>query len=611
MFGGRLQWNDLTSTEKLLVLVLARVGSVEGPARAQVRGDLIAQLASRSGPIGRSFDHFKSLHIEGFLIADRVDLADTVVHPILFVDCVFVGFPESLDVSRSDVRDIRLLGCWLLGGLRGENSKTSGNFWLRDCVFGEPLNLMRATVDGVFVVDGCQFESTSELGHSLSLDGVDVKGLFQVRRSSILGALSLREATLRSQGTLESLFIVPEGEARSELLLAKTTALSELKVGPDVAVDDVKAEAFRSESDLVLTMLNSPQGNLTVDFDRALVQGGTQIIGIESASQIALRGARVGSLQISKSDVRAVAFSPSGAEISPPPEGEHSRYAISADGIRVDGDVTLGPDLDVIGEIRFIGAEVHGQVQYFRGSILKGAAINLEEAEVRSAVFLDDIDVRSVIHIAGARIGGLFVAPDALPNFNLVRAKYGYISDRDGQPPTASMAIRMLASTTQAFSLAPYREMAGWLSAQGEDRSAQAVSIEGERLARRTDSRAVAAVFWLWRVSVGYGYAPIRALFPFAGLLVVATVLFAIASASSPTAEWFAQPAFSPVETEPAVFNPLLYALSAMIPFFPSFLSAWMPSNVAVQLITIFFQAIGWLLLTAIVAGVANRVRRG
>lgn len=609
MIGGRLERADLLPDELTFLSYLEKVGRIECAPGSVIRADVIEQVVTHSGPFGVDFASFRRLDIRKARIAGKVDLSDCVAFPVRFAECVFTGAPESFDISRSETRDLRFSNCTFTGDIRGENSQVAGNLWLVDCVISGWVNLMLASVAGNFILDGCEIEGANDGSPSLALDGIQVGGLFQVFGCQMAGGLSIREARLGSQSLIRDSKFGSTDASLGQLLLQKTRFESEMTIGPNVHLDIVKAEAVRSESDLVLTGIRPRAQNLDLDLDRAELRGGLQIFHVDVKGRIALRGAAIASLQIASSRVRAPGIRPDGSVKEGSPD---MAYAISADGIRVSGDVQLGPDLEALGEVRLIDGAIGGQIQYKRGATNIGVMMNLEGIRLGSAIFLDDMDSRSVVHLAAASVGGIFIDPTNLPHVSLLRTEYGFINDEDGKPPSIEVACHLLSLDHMSSSAVPYRRLARWyLEEQGDERASRALLIAGEKkLGSQRRSRVFRVIDNLWRWTVGYGYAPSRALWPFLVLLMVATIVFAFASGYTDPASWTATPTVLPVGAEQSVFNPFLFALSATVPFLPEFLSPWAPANPLMQILTVAFQIVGWLLITALVAGIANRLRR-
>lgn len=609
VLGGQLEGSDLTTDESNFVAVLATKGRIVSAPGVEIRANVIEQVVTHSGPVGASFATFRRLAIHEALIVGKVDLSDCDVFPVLFDGCQFTGISESFDISRSDIKDLRITRSTFAADLRGENSRVAGNLLLLGCVIEGSANLMFTSVAGNLILAQCDVVGMGMGEISLTLDGLEVEGLLQITDTHFAGSVSIREARLRSQSVIRDTVIGSDDKSSSQLLLQKASLESELTIGPKVVLDQLMGEALRSESDLILTGIRAIENRLELKLDRVELRGGLQIFDIVSNGPLQLRGASVASLQISKSRLVAPGFNLDGTLVPGAPAED--RYALSGDGLHAAGDITLGPDFLAIGEVRLIDASVGGQIQYRRGASSTGVVLNLEHVKLASALFLDDMDPRSVVHLAAASVGGIFIDPANIPHVSLLRTDYEFINDENGRPPTAEVALDLLSRDTMMHSFVPYRRLARWFSDElGDERGARAILIAGERKTRRAAQGPLRVVDNVWRWTVGYGYAPSRAIWPFLGLVILATAFFAATSGFGRLADWATTPAVVPAGGPQPVFNPFLYALSATVPFLPDFLSSWTPSNPAVQIATVLFQVLGWLLITALVAGIVNRLRR-
>ena len=609
MIGGQLELSDLTADEASFLTVLSAMGRIICAPGSQVRANLIEQLVTRSGPLGVAFAVFRRLDIRDAYILGKVDFSDCIAHPASFDGCIFSDPGESLDISRSEIKDLRLSRCTLAGQVRGENSRVAGNLWFIGCEVEGTVNLMLASVLGSFIVDSSQIKGMTAEGISMLLEGIRIEGLFQISKSGFSGALSAREARVNSQAVVRESRLGLSNSNFGTLFVQKARFESELTIGPGVVLRQIRAEALRSDSDVILAGVSSNSNSLDLDFDRIDVRGGLKIFDVAAKGSISLRGASIASLHVSESEILAPGLNANGSRI--PGSSDEDEYAIAADGIQVAGDVQLGPDLLTIGVIRLIDSTIGGQVQYERGKLLSGVGMDLQGSTISSAVFLDDMGPGSQVHLAAAKVRGIFIDATNIPHVALLRTEYGFINDRDGTPPSVEVACELLEKDPMGVSAVPYRRMARWFSEeQGDERASRKILIVGETRLARSRSAGFRILNNLWRWTVGYGYAPSRALIPFLVLVVLATITFAAVSGYRDVSSSVAYPPFQAVGEAPMVFNPFMYALSATVPFLPDFLSTWAPANVLTQILTVVFQALGWLLLTALVAGIANRLRR-
>ena len=146
----------------------------------------------------------------------------------------------------------------------------------------------------------------------------------------------------------------------------------------------------------------------------------------------------------------------------------------------------------------------------------------------------------------------------------------------------------------------PYQQLAATYQSLGHDHEARAVRLAQQRHRRTTLRPAARAWGHLLDATVGYGYRPWLA----GAWLALLTLLGAAAfAAGEPTA---AKP------DEAAPFNPLVYTLDLLIPIAGLGLrNAWHFTTPPLQGLAYALVGAGWLLTTALVAGVTRVLNRG
>ncbi|RCW47122.1 hypothetical protein DFQ14_101466 [Halopolyspora algeriensis] len=152
----------------------------------------------------------------------------------------------------------------------------------------------------------------------------------------------------------------------------------------------------------------------------------------------------------------------------------------------------------------------------------------------------------------------------------------------------------------------PYDQLATVFRENGNEQHAATVLIEKQR--RRY--RAIAATLWrplrlsvlLWsllqRVTVNYGYQPVRAL--------LWLLLFALAGTA-----WFAGHRLEPINAEDSpVWNPFLYTVDQLVPIINLGHDVMWRATGHSQWITVVLIAVGWILATTVAAGITRFLRR-
>ncbi|WP_043675658.1 hypothetical protein [Streptomyces xylophagus] len=145
----------------------------------------------------------------------------------------------------------------------------------------------------------------------------------------------------------------------------------------------------------------------------------------------------------------------------------------------------------------------------------------------------------------------------------------------------------------------PYEQLATWYRKAGHDDEARCVLLAKQRHRRQTLPRAARAWGRLLDVTVGYGYRPWLAGVWLLALTFLGTLSF---STHTPT----------PVQRgEGAPFQPLVYTLDLLIPIGGlGQRTAWYWPNDSVQWLAYLLIAFGWVLTTAVIAGVTRALQK-
>ncbi|MFE2331917.1 oxidoreductase [Streptomyces coelicoflavus] len=346
-----------------------------------------------------------------------------------------------------------------------------------------------------------------------------------------------------------------------------------------------------------------------------------------------------------------------GAEISAP-----GGWAVAAGGLVMEGGLTCRGGFAVRGEVRLPGAQLPGGL-FMRGAQLlspgpTGAALTLDNAVGSTFDFSDGFVANGTVRLRGARIsdsltfaravlsgppdgrGPSLAAPSmqaADVDLTLARVASGAVDLRGAQvsslhdgehswPDVVELDGFVYGSVTVdeagerreavgrrdsvAHRLAwirrspgyhpqPYEQLAGWYRKAGHDDDARRVLLARQRHRRRTLPRAARVWGHLLDATVGYGYRPWLAGVWLLALTSLGTLVF---GAHSPV----------PVKRgEGAPFQPLVYTLDLLIPIGGlGQRTAWYWPDSGLQWLAYLLIALGWVLTTAVVAGVTRVLQR-
>jgi hypothetical protein len=177
------------------------------------------------------------------------------------------------------------------------------------------------------------------------------------------------------------------------------------------------------------------------------------------------------------------------------------------------------------------------------------------------------------------------------------QAYYEHLSGPDG-PGNAPERLAWLNRDLNAYRPQPYEQLAGFYRRIGHDDDARRVLLAKQRT-RSSALRPYARAWgYLLDWTVGYGYRPWLAGFWLLVLPCLGTTIFA---ADHP------QPVSSGHGPH---FNPLIYTFDLLIPISPfGMRDAFAPAGSS-QWLAYTLIVTGWILVTAVIAGIARVLRR-
>ncbi|UNZ20985.1 oxidoreductase [Streptomyces sp. 891-h] len=400
---------------------------------------------------------------------------------------------------------------------------------------------------------------------------------------------------------------------------------------------------------------------------------GSRLPGLEAGlsrieGRLVLRRSRVASGAVSSLHRRVTALSLinahvsgavilNGAEITAPEE-----WAVSAGGLVAEGGVYCKDGFVAHGEVRLMGAQLPGGL-HMQGARLErpggsGVALRVDNAAASTVDLSGGFSASGTVRLRGARITDSLTLAGAVLNgppdghgpvleaalmqvvdFDLTLARppsgivdlrgaqVSYLHDNDHSWPAVveldgfvygsikedeagerreavgrrdSVARRVAwIRRSPGYSPQPYEQLAVWYRRAGHDDDARRVLLAKQRHRRRALPPAARAWGHLLDVTVGYGYRPWLAGVWLLALILVGTLSFSTASPH-------------PVKQgEGAPFQPLVYTLDLLIPIGGlGQRTAWYWSNDSLQLLSYLLIAFGWVLTTAVIAGVTRTLQK-
>ncbi|MEU6674187.1 oxidoreductase [Streptomyces sp. NPDC046925] len=346
-----------------------------------------------------------------------------------------------------------------------------------------------------------------------------------------------------------------------------------------------------------------------------------------------------------------------GAEISAP-----GGWAVAAGGLVMEGGVTCNGGFVARGEVRLPGAQLPGGL-FMQGAQLlspgpRGTALALDNAAGSTLDFSAGFTANGTVRVRGARVSNNLTFEGAVLNgpsggrgaslaaplmqavdfdFTLAEPPSGWVDLRGAQvsnlydsdhiwPEVVELdgfvygsikmdmgrerreavgrrdsVVRRLAwiRRSPGYNPQPYEQLASWYRRAGHDDDARRVLLAKQRHRRQTLPRAARMWGHLLDTTVGYGYRPWLAGVWLLALTLLGTLSF---DSRSPT----------PVkQDEGAPFQPLVYTLDLLIPIGGlGQRTAWYWPHDGLQWLAYLLIAFGWLLTTAVIAGVTRALQK-
>jgi hypothetical protein len=275
-------------------------------------------------------------------------------------------------------------------------------------------------------------------------------------------------------------------------------------------------------------------------------------------------------------------------------------YVLDAGGLSVEHDLTFTGTFAAEGEIHLLDAQIGGRLDFEGASLASpaGRALDLEGVSAPVLFLLPRESPDGLVDLANAHVGSLHDDPRSWPSRLRLR---GFVYDAlAGNDASVRDRLAWLRRNEGGYIPEIYEQLAGTYRRAGRPEDARQVAIAKQR--RRSYELSRLARTWnsLLYVTVGYGYRTWLAGIWLAVLVAVGTAVFA----SAYPAHMHQSAAVVPA------FNPFIYALDSVLPIIDlGEQKAWTPQGAALTAEWLLTCA-GWVLTTAVVAGVTNALNR-
>jgi hypothetical protein len=469
---------------------------------------------------------------------------------------VWEAFPTGalVDLDGDDGATVRAeVIAALLRGIRATGPGQPGGIRLRGATVTGVLDLTYAAVAAPLWLEECRLDEApdfvSATTRGVAFRACELPG-FTGRLMRVDGTLDLRRSVIRG-----------------ELNLVRATVTGEVRLN-GARLSNPDGWALFAGG---LTVESAFFGSSPfTEYPPLVVEGGLRLVGARLQSGLFLTGAQL----------------------------KHpGKVALSADNVTVFGRMLCDKGFTSEGQIRLPHSRVEGELS-FAGAVLGDRETTLSLTNAR----VDDLNLRTAAPIAGlvdlrhARCGVLRDAPANWPaTVAMDGLAYDAIDSADGGLDVADR-LRWLARDAHGYRPQPYEQLAALYRRLGDDADARRVLLEKQRRRRRELRPPARILGRLLDWTVGYGYRPWRAALWLVVMLAVGTAVF---SNQRPV----------PVTTG-RQFDAVMYTFDLLLPISAFGLrDAFAPVG-STRWLAYGLTAAGWLLATALVAGVSRALRR-
>jgi hypothetical protein len=352
------------------------------------------------------------------------------------------------------------------------------------------------------------------------------------------------------------------------LILARATLAGELAlpgshIGGQLAFDDAE---LTNAGGTALNAVQITVGQSMLCLNRVAVAGGIEMAGARIGGNLSFAGASLAN-----------------------PDG----MALNGHNLAVVQDMLCMDEFTATGEVRLGGAQISGQF-LMAGALLAnpdGQALVLDAAEMSALLLLPRQPPVGAVSLAHAKVGRFYDDPANWPAlFDLQGFTYDTLAS---EGVSTRSRLEWLARNRGGYVPQLYDQLVSAYRRAGDERAARTVAIAKQRRRRR----AYSPLNWLWYATVGYGYRTWLASIWLVALLAVGTWVFGNVHMIATT-------------THPPTFQPFAYTADVTIPIVDlGQKSAWEPPGAAVYWSWALTVA-GWVLTTAVVAGLTGILKR-
>jgi len=418
------------------------------------------------------------------------------------------------------------------------------------------------------------------LGEDMLCDKLEADGEVSLTGARISGRLDLRGAKLANPGRLalnaRGLEVGQDMCCWDGFEADGQVDLSDARIGGQLdlcgaRITSSRSPAFNGDGLTVrrdMTCQEEPRTGGTVRPFTA--DGGMSLIGAHLSGRLQLGGAHLVS---------------------------ESGPALAASHLTVDQDMSCDQNFRADGEMSLIAARISGQLD-LSGSTLGrdgGRALDLKTAEVSILHLLPAQCPVGVVDLSYAKVGTLGDEPASWPaKLDLKEFTYDSLANRK---VSTRQRLEWLTRNRDGYIPQVYDQLAAAYRRAGDEPAARKVAVAKQWRRRRWFN----PLNWLWYATVGYGYRTWLTGIWLVALVGLGTWVFSGAYPAHMTA----------ISTNPPPFHAPVYALDILLPVIGlGQKTAWQPKGSAYLYWSWALTVTGWVLATAVAAGLTGILKR-
>lgn len=603
-------------------------GANWGDARL-MHAELIVQLLTATGLSKR--ERPRAIRLKGARVVGDLDLeAATLVCSLVLISC---HVEEPINLREAQGSAIRLPGCHI-NGVAADQLHVRGDLELKNLVTTKAeVRLLSAHIGGNLDLSGAALANTNGPAFNASSMTVEqsmdctrnfrAQGEVNLLNAHIGGALELGGARLSNAGgyalNADGLEVDQDMFCKDGFTAEGVVRLPGAHIGGNLELDGAtltNPDAYALHAD-----------GLKVDQDMFCrnsftAHGEVRLLGARIGGQLVFEGASLvnangpalnaDSLTAHQGMFCRKGFTAEGevrlplAHISGNLNFDGAKLtnvhgvALNGDSLTVDQSMFCREGFTAAGEVKLSGVRIGGTLD-FSGATLanaEGRALDLKRASAVALNLLPETRPEGLVDLTNARVGSFDDKPECWPTVMRLRGFAYDVLEND----LVDVRTRVTWLNRHEGGYAPglYDQLAAAYRRAGRVEDARQAAIAKQRRRRRELNPLSRGWNWLLFLTVGYGYRPWLAGLWLIGLLAVGALFFASAHPTHMRSTAAVVPDFQPV----------VYTLDVLLPIVDfGQEKAWIPLDSA-RIWAWVLTGAGWILTTAVVAGLTNAVKR-